>query len=93
MAKIMLKPRLRCSGSRIDRRRTSSVGKRAVASVDAEAAAKLGQLFPQTDKQRGHDGRINRPTPRLPSRLGRVGPSPTSSEGPRAVGSSEAEPF
>ena len=87
----MPKPRMRCSWGRIDRRLTSSVVTRAVGSAEAEAPEQVGPYRPKTDKHRGHDCRINRPQPRLPSSYGRVGLILTSSDGPRAVGSAGGE--
>ena len=85
--RIMPKPRMRCSWGRIGRRLTSSVVTRAVGSAEAEAPEQVGPYRPKTDKHRGHDCRINRPQPRLPSSYGRVGLRLTSSEDQRAVGS------
>ena len=65
MAKIMLKPRLRCSWFRIGRRLIGSVGKRAVASAEAEAAEPLGLCTPKAYKQRVDDGHKIRPKPKL----------------------------
>ena len=60
-------------------------------SAEAEAAEQVGPYRPKTDKQRGHDCRMNRPQPKLPNSYGRVGLRRTSSEGSRAIGSAGGE--
>ena len=65
--RITPKPRLQCSWGRIGLRLISSVSKRAVGSAEADATEHVGLFRPKNDKQRGHDGPINWPKPRLPS--------------------------